>query len=76
MLNGVQEEINESLPEKVAKYILEEMFIGNLKQGDRLIESSIATRFNVSHAPVREAMYILEKKMLSNVFQEKVYVLE
>ena len=37
MLNSVQEEFNESLPEKVEKYIIEEMFIGNLKQGDRLI---------------------------------------
>ena len=62
MLNGVHEGFNESLPEKIAKYILEEMFVGNLKQGDRLIESSIATKFNVSHAPVREALYILEKK--------------
>ena len=71
MLNSVQEEFNESLPEKVAKYIIEEMFIGNLKQGDRLIESSIATRLNVSHAPVREAMYILEKKNVVERFPRK-----
>ena len=71
MLNSVQEEFNESLPEKVAKYIIEEMFIGNLKQGDRLIESSIATRFNVSHAPVREALYILEKKSVVERFPRK-----
>lgn len=62
MLKNSRVELNESLPEKVARYILEEIFIGKLKQGERLIESSIATRFHVSHAPVREALYILERK--------------
>lgn len=71
MLHKGNEEFSESLPEKVAKYILEEMFVGNLKQGDRLIESSIATRFNVSHAPVREALYILEKKGVVERFPRK-----
>lgn len=60
MVNPFKEDFNESLPEKVAKYILEEMFAGNLKQGDRLIESNIAKKLNISHAPVREALYILE----------------
>ncbi|MBB6446320.1 GntR family transcriptional regulator [Bacillus benzoevorans] len=71
MSNSILEGFNESLPEKVAKYILEEIFVGNLKQGDRLIESSIAARFNVSHAPVREALYILEKKNAVERFPRK-----
>ncbi|AZK45669.1 GntR family transcriptional regulator [Paenibacillus lentus] len=62
MSNRILEGFNESLPEKVAKYILEEIFAGNLKQGDRLVESNIATKFKVSHAPIREALYILEKQ--------------
>lgn len=42
-----------------------------MKQGNRLIESSIAARFNVSHAPVREALYILEKKNVVERFPRK-----
>lgn len=71
MSNGIIESFNESLPEKVAKHILEEIFMGNLKPGDRLIESNIATKFNVSHAPVREALYILENKGVVERFPRK-----
>lgn len=71
MLNVFQDEFNESLPEKIARYILEEIFAGNIKQGDRLIESNLATKLNVSHAPVREALYILEKRNVVERFPRK-----
>jgi len=71
MVNPFKEDFNESLPEKVAKYILEEMFAGNLKQGDRLIESNIAKKLNISHAPVREALYILEMQNVVERFPRK-----
>jgi len=71
MSNSFISEFNESLPEKIAKHVLEEIFTGNLNPGDRLIESNLAEKFNVSHAPVREAMYILEKKNVVERFPRK-----
>lgn len=65
------DEFNLSLPEKVASYILEEIFKGNLNQGDRLVESKISQELNVSQAPVREALYILESKNVVERFPRK-----
>lgn len=71
MVNNPQDNFNLSLPERIASYILEEMFKGNLKQGDRLVESKIAKELNVSQAPVREALYILEKRNVVERFPRK-----
>jgi DNA-binding GntR family transcriptional regulator len=49
-----------SLPEQIANHILKKIFIGELSQGTRLIESEIAKELNVSNIPVREAFYILQ----------------
>ncbi|WP_024629617.1 MULTISPECIES: GntR family transcriptional regulator [unclassified Paenibacillus] len=50
------------LPDQIANYILKKIFIGELVQDTRLIESNIAKELNVSNIPVREAFYILESR--------------
>ena len=49
-----------SLPDKIARYILKKIFTGELELGTRLIESNIAKELDVSNIPVREAFYILQ----------------
>jgi DNA-binding GntR family transcriptional regulator len=49
------------LPIQIAEIILHRIFSGEFVQGQRLIESEIAKELQVSHAPVREAFYILQK---------------
>lgn len=59
--NGNSETFSDSLPDKIAKYLLHNIFSGKYKQGDRIIEADIAKELQVSHAPVREALYLLQK---------------
>ncbi|GCF92231.1 GntR family transcriptional regulator [Enterococcus florum] len=51
-----------SLSDMVVTYIKNRILSGTLKSGDRLIESEISTKFNISRAPVREAMRILNEQ--------------
>lgn len=53
-------EFVDSLPNKIAKHLLIKIFSGELSPGDRLIEADIAKELKVSHAPVREALYVLQ----------------
>ncbi|MGJ9458359.1 GntR family transcriptional regulator [Oceanobacillus sp. CF4.6] len=53
--------IDKPLPIQIAELLLYRIFSGELVQGQRLIESEIAKELQVSHAPVREAFYILQK---------------
>lgn len=48
-----------SLPDMVAERLMEAMRSGELKPGDRLIETTLARRLGVSRAPLREAMKTL-----------------
>lgn len=57
---SIIEDRNNSIPEQIANHILKKIFIGELDQGTRLIESTIAKELNVSNIPVREAFYILQ----------------
>jgi DNA-binding GntR family transcriptional regulator len=50
-----------SLPEQIAKRIGSAIISGAIEAGSRLHEVEIATRFEVSRAPVREALRILER---------------
>jgi len=59
--NGNSEMFSDSLPDKIAKHLLHNIFSGKYKQGDRIIEADIAKELQVSHAPVREALYLLQK---------------
>lgn len=44
------------LSDRVKEYIIEAVLNGDLKPGDRIVESSMARRLGVSQAPVREAI--------------------
>ena len=44
------------LSDRVKEYIVEAVLNGELKPGDRIVESSMARQLGVSQAPVREAI--------------------
>lgn len=54
----------ESIRERVRQVLLERILDGTYKPGDRLVELQIAKEFNVSQAPVREALRELEASRL------------
>lgn len=54
----------QSLSDMVVSYVKDRILSGTLKGGDRLIETDISTHFNISRAPVREAMRILNEQGL------------
>ncbi|ANY66026.1 hypothetical protein BBD42_05810 [Paenibacillus sp. BIHB 4019] len=58
--SSIMEDQTNSLPEQIANHILKKIFIGELVQGTRLIETNIAKELNVSNIPVRESFYILQ----------------
>jgi DNA-binding GntR family transcriptional regulator len=50
-----------SLPEQIAETIGNAIIKGDLEPGQRIQEQTIATQFDVSRGPVREALRILER---------------
>ncbi len=67
--NGVRDGFEKKvLSEKIKDQILQDLLSKKYKAGDRLIESSIAKEFNVSQAPVREAIKgLVEMGLLESV---------
>lgn len=53
---------NKSLAEVVENYIQDMIIRGIYKNGNRLVESDIAEKLNISRGPVRDALKILEQK--------------
>ena len=60
----VQSKNSKSLRENIYNQIIKEIGIGRINAGEKLLESELAKRFNVSRTPVREALLQLEKKGL------------
>jgi DNA-binding GntR family transcriptional regulator len=59
----------------VVDYILEEIFAGSLKSGDRIDLDEIGQALDVSRIPVREALLILERDgIVSTRYHRGVYV--
>ncbi len=56
----------ESLPEQIAKYILEKIMKGEIAPGHKIVEEHFAQALNTSRAPVREALYLLQ---ISNIVE-------
>ncbi|MBD8027045.1 GntR family transcriptional regulator [Ureibacillus sp. Re31] len=48
-----------ALSKSVAEKIMEQILNGELKPGDRIVESVYAELFNTSRSPIREAIYLL-----------------
>lgn len=55
---------SKKIREKVYDYLREEILNGNIKSGDRLVESDLADRIGTSRTPVREALHTLEREGL------------
>ena len=51
-----------SLKDRVVMNIRQAIATGIMKPGDRLVEADIATQMDVSRAPVREAIRLLEQE--------------
>lgn len=51
--------LDNALSRIVAEKILEQILNGDLKPGDKIVESVYAEMFNTSRSPIREAIYML-----------------
>ncbi|GEL06219.1 GntR family transcriptional regulator [Rummeliibacillus stabekisii] len=60
-----------TISEQIAEQLLFRIFSGYYDQGQRLIEAEIAKELQVSHAPVREALYLLQKDGVVEKVQHK-----
>jgi DNA-binding GntR family transcriptional regulator len=56
---GLTLQRRKSLAEQISDTLVEAIGLGVIKPSERIVESDIATRFNVSRVPVREALKIL-----------------
>ena len=65
-----QEEI-ESLSEQIAKHISEQIISGELVEGERIQELRIAKELDVSRGSVREALLLLERTLLIQIFPRR-----
>lgn len=53
-----------SFPQRVAKILADEIVERRLRPGERLLEQALAERFGTSRAPIREALYLLDREGL------------
>lgn len=53
-----------SFPQQVAKILADEIVERSLRPGERLLEQALAERFGTSRAPIREALYLLDREGL------------
>ena len=68
-------ENSDSLPARIAAALAERIIRGSLKPGDRVRQDAVASDFNASHVPVREAFRRLEARgLLVSRERKGVYV--
>lgn len=61
----------ESLSEQIAQHIGQRIIIRDLKPGERIQELKVAGELNVSRGSVREALLILERRHLVEIFPRR-----
>jgi DNA-binding GntR family transcriptional regulator len=61
----------ESLSEQIAQHIAEQIISGELVEGERIQELRIAKEFDVSRGSVREALLLLERTHLIEIFPRR-----
>ena len=61
----------DSLSEQIAKHISEQIIRGELVEGERIQELRIASELDVSRCSVREALLILERTQLIEIFPRR-----
>lgn len=62
---------NESLAEQIAQHLGEQIISGDLVEGERIQELRIAAELNVSRGSVREALLILQRRHLIEIFPRR-----
>jgi DNA-binding GntR family transcriptional regulator len=53
-----------SFPQRVARTLANDIVERSLRPGERLLEQALAERFGTSRAPIREALYLLDRQGL------------
>ena len=64
-------EDTESLSEQIVKYVSEQIISGELVEGERIQELRIAKELDVSRGSVREALLLLERTHLIEIFPRR-----
>jgi DNA-binding GntR family transcriptional regulator len=62
---------SESLSEQVAQHLAQQIITGDLVEGERIQELRIAKELNVSRGSVREALLILERRRLIEIYPRR-----
>lgn len=61
----------ESLAEQIARHVGRQIVTGDLVEGERIQELRIASELNVSRGSVREALLILQRRHLINIYPRR-----
>ena len=61
----------ENLSEKVYKYIIDQLFTGELRGGDRIVEEALVELLGISRTPVREAIRRLQQEGLLSIYPRR-----
>src|SRR5690606_32411857 len=69
--NGMPLEQAHSLSEQIAKHISEQIIRGELVEGERIQELRIASELDVSRGSVREALLLLERTQLIEIYPRR-----
>jgi len=64
----------ESLSEQIAQHLGQRIVTGDLRPGERIQELKVAGELNVSRGSVREALLILQRRHLVDIFPRRVAV--
>ncbi len=67
----MHEQGKESLSEKIAKHISEQIIRGELVEGERIQELRISAELDVSRGSVREALLLLERTQLIEIYPRR-----
>jgi len=62
----------ENLSEQIAKHIGEQIITGELVEGERIQELRIAKELDVSRGSVREALLLLERTHLIQIYPRRL----
>ncbi len=67
----MQQQESESLSERIARHIAEQIISGDLVEGERIQELRIAKELDVSRGSVREALLLLQRTHLIEIFPRR-----
>ena len=62
---------NDSLTEQIARFLGKQIIGGDMQPGERIQELRIAAELNVSRGSVREALLILQRRHLVDIYPRR-----